>query len=137
MKVGDDLTSMIGQQITSRKFKSVDGQTINLQNSKKKILLFISIYCIRCLKLISEIINDYDFKTEMIIFSNAPDDENCKINSKVTKEVFIISLTDQEMLKYFFVTKHPFCIIVNEQNLIIDNKEVKNINDIHDIQNYG
>lgn len=84
----------------------------------KKVLIFVSIYCIRCIQLLpnlNEILNMPDVYP--VIFSNGEQDENLEMSELFPKQISIISLSEQDMINDFEIKLHPSYIIITDNHL--------------------
>lgn len=94
------------------------------------ILIFISNYCIHCIDLLPELskIEAKYTSYQIVLFSTGDNQENNDIDEYFKWQFPIISLSEEEMEKYFKVTILPFCIIlirnvVNQKGVIYNFKD--------------
>lgn len=119
----------MNNNILKNKKKYIDhnNKTIRLDKIKsKKVLIFVSIYCIRCIQLLPNLNAILDIPNiHPIIFSNGNQEENIEMSELFSKQVPIISLSEQEMIDDFGMKLHPsYMIIANGK---IENGNIQSI----------
>ncbi|ETT61191.1 MULTISPECIES: hypothetical protein [Paenibacillus] len=119
-------------QIKPRKvYKDQNSNVIDLNNPtfrKTSLLIFISIYCVRCIELLTNLnklksISDLP----LIIFSDGDKKENREIGEAFLDQISIISITEEQMYKDFQIKTHPSYIILGENKNFIESGNIINI----------
>lgn len=111
--------SNIGELIINKECCDQNGKLFNLHSIKgKKILLFISMHCVRCMELLPEMNSIRLPNTSIVIFSTGTQEDHEELDEFFQSKFKIVSLTPEQMEKDFLVRTHPFCIVIDDQQQV-------------------
>ncbi|MDQ0089833.1 CheY-like chemotaxis protein [Paenibacillus anaericanus] len=109
----------LGELITNKEYSDQNDQLINLYKHKgKKVLIFVSMHCVRCIELLPEIRTVRLPNTSVIIFSTGNQEDHEQLDDFFQRKMKIVSLTSVQMEQDFSVTTHPFFIVVDEHQQV-------------------
>ncbi|NQX45455.1 hypothetical protein HQN87_08950 [Paenibacillus tritici] len=121
------------EHLLYKNYKNHQGVSMNLHETKGgKVLFFLSVFCIRCLELIPEIIKMSDDvpNTTIFIFSNGTEKDHQEMESIFPLGVNIIGLNDEEMEEEYSVSLHPYYFLVDKNNIVYSKGNIKSIDHI-------
>ncbi|AIQ16584.1 hypothetical protein H70357_07775 [Paenibacillus sp. FSL H7-0357] len=103
----------------------------NLEIRKETLLLFTSIYCIKCIQslpLLKKLSDSFD----LILFSNGLSQDIEEMITNFKWGFPVISINEEHMEKHFSIRVHPSFILINEQRMVCSTGV---INDFSDLKN--
>ncbi|MNW41597.1 hypothetical protein D3C74_187410 [compost metagenome] len=123
-----------GKLLTINEYSDQNGQLVQLNNMKgTKILLFVSMHCVRCIELLPQIRDLRLPNTGVVIFSTGDQEDHRELDDFLHNKWSIVSLSPEQMEEEFEVKTHPFCIAVDEHGRILNKGNVYSGEDVSNL----
>ncbi len=124
---GPDLWSFL----PDKDYIDQSGNALNLHSIReRKVLLFISMHCVRCMELVPELQQIHLPQARVILFSTGSDEDHKELDEFLQRKWPIISLSSEQMEQDFLIRSHPFGLVANENHQIIDKGTVYSLNEL-------
>lgn len=121
----------IGQLISKKSYVTIEGKKIKLMDSRDKILMFMSSHCVKCLKLLPELVKVNTEQRDLYLFFSADSEDCLELKNKLFWEFEVISTTESKIEKDFNVSILPYYILVNDKNIITRLGNVEIVDDLN------
>ncbi|MNP11834.1 hypothetical protein D3C76_1040420 [compost metagenome] len=132
MTIDHDLN--LGELLTTKEYSDQNGQLVQLNTLKgTKILLFVSMHCVRCIELLPQIRDLRLSNTNIVIFSTGDQENHRELDDFLQKKWSIVSLSPEQMEEEFEVKTHPFCIVADANGRILNRANVYSGEDVSNL----
>ncbi|WP_334072204.1 MULTISPECIES: hypothetical protein [Paenibacillus] len=109
----------IGSFIPNLEYVDQSGKTLSMHSIPgRKVLLFISMHCIRCLELVPELQQIHRPSVRFILFSTGSDEDHKELAEFLQWKWPILSLSPEQMEKDFLIRTFPFGLVVDEHQRV-------------------
>lgn len=111
----------LGSFLRDKKYIDQSGHILNLHSiPERKVLLFISMHCVRCMELVPEIqqIQLPHVHARLILFSAGSGEDHKELDEFLQRKWPIVSLSPEQMEQDFHIRSHPFGLVVDENQRI-------------------
>ncbi|MNW44066.1 hypothetical protein D3C74_212830 [compost metagenome] len=124
----------LGELLTTKEYSDQNGQLVQLNTLKgTKILLFVSMHCVRCIELLPQIRDLCLPNTNIVIFSTGDQEDHKELDEFLQKKWSVVSLSPEQMEEEFEVKTHPFCIVADANGRILNKGNVYSGEDVSNL----
>lgn len=116
--------------IVSDDFFAFKEQKIEIR--KETLLLFTSIYCIKCIQLLPSLKKLSD-SFDLILFSNGFSQDIEEMITNFKWDFPVISIDDEQMEKDYSIRVHPSFILINEQRMVCSTGVINEPSDLKNL----
>lgn len=128
----------LGELIINKEYSHRAGKRFNLLSIKgEKIVLFISMHCVRCIELLPHIQALHLPNVNVVVFVAGDRDDHEELADFFQNKIRVTMLSTEQMEQDFQVYTHPFCIVVDEQGMITNKGNVYNGEDVRKLLGRG
>ncbi|MNW56440.1 hypothetical protein D3C74_341550 [compost metagenome] len=119
---------------TIKEYSDQNGQLVQLNTLKgTKILLFVSMHCVRCIELLPQLRDLRLLNTNIVIFSTGDQEDHRELDDFLQNKWSIVSLSSEQMEEEFEVKTHPFCIVADANGRILNKGNVYSGEDVSNL----
>lgn len=120
-----------GDIITDNEYMDHRNRILNLRlGGDTKVLLFLSMHCVRCMELVPELRKVRLPHARLIVFSAGSPEDHVELGEFLGQTWTVVPLAPEHMEKDFLVRSHPFCIIVDRNRQVAGEGFVYNSTDV-------
>lgn len=121
----------LGSFLPGRDYIDQRGNDLNLHSIReRKVLLFISMHCVRCMELVPELQQIHMPQIRLILFSTGSDEDHNELDEFLQRKWPIISLSSELMEQDFLIRSHPYGLVADDNNQICDKGTIYSSNDL-------
>ncbi|WP_410770612.1 hypothetical protein [Fontibacillus sp. BL9] len=124
----------LGSFLPDKEYIDQRGNAIHLHSIREtKVLLFISMHCVRCMELVPELQQITLSHARLILFSTGSDEDHKELDEFLQRKWPIVSLSPEQMEQDFLIRSHPFGLVADENQQICDKGTVYTSNELKEL----
>ncbi|RCX19131.1 hypothetical protein DFP94_105147 [Fontibacillus phaseoli] len=121
----------LGSFISAKEYINQSGSALNLRSIRgTKVLLFISMHCVRCMELVPELQQMHLPHARFILFSTGSDEDHKELDEFLQRKWPIVSLSPEQMEEDFLIRSHPFGLVIDENQQVCNKGTVYTSNEL-------
>ncbi|GIO86516.1 hypothetical protein J25TS5_34480 [Paenibacillus faecis] len=109
----------LGSFIPNREYVDRSGRVLSMHSIQgMKVLLFISMHCVRCLELVAELQEIQQPSARFLLFSTGNDEDHQELDEFLQRKWPILALSPEQMGSDFLIRTFPFVLVADEHQRI-------------------
>lgn len=109
----------LGRFIPNKEYVDQSGRVLSMHSIQgMKVLLFISMHCVRCLELVAELQQIHQPSARFLLFSTGNDEDHRELDEFLQRKWPILAVSPEQMERDFLIRTFPFVLVADEHQRI-------------------